>query len=76
MDNSGEDSTLHVSQKAHFASDCEELLQKVCGKEIKMTLPIVYITRGKDAEFNVDDLAFRLQGVAHVIYEPDGYEKN
>lgn len=74
---SGEDSTLHVSQKAHLAADCEELIQKVCGKEIKMSLPIVYITRGKDAvsEFNVDDLAFRLQGVAHVIYEPDDYNQ-
>lgn len=39
--------------------------------------PIVYITRGKDAgaEFNVDDLAFRLQGVAHVLYEPDDYNQ-
>ena len=42
-----------------------------------MLLPIVYITRSKDtsSELNVDDLAFRLQGVAHVIYEPDGYDQ-
>lgn len=71
---SGEDFSLHVSQKAHMASDCEELLQKVCGKEIRMSLPIVYITKQKSSEINVDDLAFRLQGVAHVIYEPDEYE--
>lgn len=72
---SGEDFTLHVSQKAHKSSDCEELLQKVFGKEIRMSLPIVYITRLKESEINVDDLAFRLQGVAHVIYEPDDYER-
>lgn len=74
---SGEDFTLHVSQKAHKASDCEELLQKVCGKEVRMSLPIVYITSLKESksEINVDDLAFRLQGVAHVIYESDDYEK-
>lgn len=74
---SGYDSTLHVSQKAHLASDCKGLLQKVCCKEIKVSLPIVYITRLKEnmSELNVDDLAFRLQGVAHVIYEPDGYDQ-
>lgn len=74
---SGEDFTLHVSQKAHKASDCEELLQKVCRKEMRMSLPIVYITRleESESEINVDDLAFRLQGVAHVIYEPDDYER-
>lgn len=74
---SGKDSTLHVSQKAHEASACEELLQKVCSKEVRMSLPIVYITGLKEAEseISVDDLAFRLQGVAHVIYEPDGCGK-
>ena len=74
---SGTDSTLCVSQKAHLATDCNDLIQKVCCKEIKMLLPIVYITRFKDtsSELNVDDLAFRLQGVAHVIYEPDGYDQ-
>lgn len=74
---SGEDFTLHVSQKAHRASECKELLQKVCKKEVRMSLPIVYITSLKESEsdINVDDLAFRLQGVAHVIYESDDYEK-
>ena len=74
---SGEDSTLQVSQKAHLASDCEDLLQKVCDKEIKMLLPIVYITKGKEvrSEFSVDDLAFKIQGVAHVIHESDDYEQ-
>ena len=74
---SGTDSTLCVSQKAHLATDCNDLIQKVCCKEIKMLLPIVYITRSKDtsSELNVEDLAFRLQGVAHVIYEPDGYDQ-
>ena len=70
---SGEDATLHVSQKAHLASNCEELLQKVCDKEVKMALPIVYITRGKES--TVDNLAFKLQGVAHVIYESDDYRQ-
>ena len=74
---SGDDSTLHVSQKAHLALDCKDLLQKVCCKEITTSLPIVYITRLKEnmSELNVDDLAFKLQGVAHVIYEPDGYNQ-
>lgn len=68
---SGKDLTLPVWQKAHKASDCEELLQKVCANEARTSLPIVHITGIKDAEadINVDDLAFRLQGVAHVIYE-------
>lgn len=72
---SGKDSFLHVSQKAHPVTECEELLQKVCDKEIRTLLPIVYITRLKEiaSGFKVDDLAFRLQGVAHVIYESDGY---
>lgn len=70
---SGEDATLHVSQKAHLALNCEELLQKVCDKEVKMALPIVYITRGKES--TVDNLAFKLQGVAHVIYESDDYRQ-
>ena len=70
---SGEDATLHVSQKAHLASNCEELLQKVCDKEVKMALPIVYITRGKES--TVDNLAFKLQGVDHVIYESDDYRQ-
>ena len=74
---SGTDSTLYVSQKAHLATECNDLISRVCCKEIKMLLPIVYITRSKDtsSELNVDDLAFRLQGVAHVIYEPDGYDQ-
>lgn len=74
---SGEDSTLHVSQLAHLATDCEKLIEQVCDKEIKTSLPIVYITRPKDAGtgLNVDDLAFKLQGVAHVIFEPDDYER-
>lgn len=72
---SGEDSFLHVSQKAHPVSECEEVLQSVCEKKVKMALPIVYITRLKEntSELNVDDLAFRLQGVAHVIYESEGH---
>lgn len=74
---SGMDSALRVSQKAHLAINCNDLIQKVCRKEIKMLLPIVYITKSKDttSELDVDDLAFRLQGVAHVIYEPDGYDQ-
>lgn len=70
---SGEDSFLHVSQKAHPASECEEAVQSVCDKRMEMALPIVYITRLKEtsSEFNVDDLAFKLQGVAHVIYESE-----
>ena len=74
---SGEDSFLRVSQQAHSVLECAELLQKVCNKKIKMLLPIVYITRLTESksELNVDDLAFRLQGVAHVIYEPDGCDK-
>ena len=35
---SGTDSTLCVSQKAHIATDCNDLIQKVCCKEIKMLL--------------------------------------
>lgn len=74
---SGTDSTLYVSQKAHLATECNDLISKVCCKEVKMLLPIVYITRSKDtpSELNVDDLAFRLQGVAHVIYEPEDYDQ-
>lgn len=74
---SGEDSSLHVSQMPHLASDCEKLIKEVCNKEIKTSLPIIYITRALEegAEINVDNLAFRLQGVAHVIYEPNEYKQ-
>ena len=72
---SGEDSALHVSQKPHVATDCESVLNKVRCNEIQLSLPIVYITRVRESgyELNVEDLAFRLQGVAHVIFEPDDY---
>lgn len=73
---SGEDIGLQVSQKVHKASECEELLKKVCENETRTSLPIVYITSLTDSEINVDDLAFRLQGVAHVIYEDGSCEKN
>ena len=68
---SGEDSSLHVSQKAHLASECEKVLQQVRSREIKMSLPIVYITRSTESNtgLDVDELAFRLQGAAHIIYE-------
>lgn len=73
---SGMDLTLPVCQKAHIAADCEELIQKVCANETRTSLPIVHITGLKDVEsdINVDDLAFRLQGVAHVVYESDDCE--
>ncbi|MFV0364674.1 MAG: hypothetical protein ACK5LL_16515 [Suipraeoptans sp.] len=74
----GSDADLLVSQKAYNIIDCETLTENVIQRKTKMMLPIVYISRlvDKESNLNVDDLAFRLQGVAHVIYEPENYEKN
>lgn len=73
----GEDNGLQVAQKAHEVTACKALMNKIGSKGISMKLPVVYLTKthGEGIEVDVDDLAFKLQGVAHVVYEPDGYEE-
>ena len=73
----GNDGDLPVSQKAHNIVECEKIVDDIITRKTKLMLPIVYIARFTDTQsiINVDDLAFRLQGVAHVIYEPEGYDK-
>lgn len=72
---SGHDGTLQVSQKPHTILECEELMLMVGRKQARIQLPIVYLTKRKEeSDLNVDELAFRLQGVAHVVYEPEDYQ--
>ena len=72
----GWDSGLAVSQKPHSIVECEELMTKMARKEVRMMLPVVYITENKETYLDITDLAFRLQGVAHVVYEPNEYVRS
>lgn len=68
----GEDNGISVKNKEHSVSDCLDFFGNVVTKKITSILPVVYIaktTEGNDP-LDVNKLAFRLQGVAHVLCEP------
>lgn len=69
----GNDNGLLVLNKEHIISECFDIFKGIVNKEILSKLPVVYIARTKLGEnpLDVNRLAFRLQGVAHVICEPD-----
>ena len=72
-DYAGMDCGLKVAQNEHLVSECQDILRKVIHKEIKLKLPVVYVARTADRinPLDVNSLAFQLQGVAHVICEPE-----
>lgn len=70
---SGLDNGLQVWNKEHDIADCLQFFKEVVEKTIVPKLPVVYVSRKNLGEnpLDVNKLAFRLQGVAHVICEPE-----
>lgn len=69
----GGDMGLPVRQTPHLIEDCGEFFGKVVRKEVRTMLPVVFIVKTVGGENPVDpgNLAFRLQGVAHVLCESE-----
>lgn len=69
----GVDNGITVLNKEHEISECMSFFRKVADKTVIPELPVVYVTRtvSGDNPIDVNKLAFRLQGVAHVICEPE-----
>ncbi|WP_456082185.1 hypothetical protein [Leptotrichia sp.] len=64
---------LQVWNKEHNITECLAFFKGVVEKEIVSKLPVVYVSRTNLGEnpLDVNKLAFRLQGVAHVLCEPE-----
>ena len=69
----GVDGCLPVSKTAHPLSAYKEGIDAAFSGSIGVALPMVFISKKEDGELPVDlsALAFKLQGVAHVIFEDD-----
>ena len=69
----GDDNGIMVLNKEHSISDCMSFFKGIVEKRIISKLPVVYVARTNtgDNPLDVNKLAFRLQGVAHVLCEPD-----
>lgn len=69
----GDDNGIMVLNKEHSISDCMSFFKGIVEKRIISKLPVVYVARTHtgDNPLDVNKLAFRLQGVAHVLCEPD-----
>ncbi len=67
------DLTVQNSAIDYSMENCNDLV-RIFKKESKYCLPVIFVTQNGDGTYplNVDDLAFRLQAVAHVIKEADG----
>ena len=70
---SGDDNGIRVLNKEHSISECTSFFKGVVEKTIISKLPVVYVARTGMGEnpLDVNKLAFRLQGAAHVICEPE-----
>lgn len=68
----GKDNGIDVQNKEHNVTECLTFLTGVVTKKIISELPVVYVSRTIEGynPLDVNKLAFRLQGVAHVISEP------
>lgn len=69
----GEDSGLPVAQMQHLLDEHEEFFRNVVQEKVRTRLPVVFVAKTAEGENPVDpgDLAFRLQGAAHVLCEPE-----
>lgn len=69
---SGDDNGVMVSNKEHCILDCLPFFKGIVNKTIVPNLPVVFVTQADSGEnlLDVNKLAFRLQGVAHVLCEP------
>ena len=72
----GEDGCLPVDQNAHCLDFYKDSIDDVVFGRSAVALPIVFVSQKPEGGFPVDlsSLAFKLQGVAHVIYEGDSIE--
>lgn len=67
----GEDVCLPVDQEAHCLDAYKSNIDDIVLGKASLALPIVLVSKKSEGYFPVDlsSLAFKLQGVAHVIYE-------
>ena len=67
----GEDVCLPVDQEAHCLDAYKSNIDDIVLGKASLALPIVLVSKKSEGDFPVDlsSLAFKLQGVAHVIYE-------
>lgn len=72
----GENGCLPVDQVAHCLDSFKDSIDDVVSGKSTAALPIVFVSKKSEGGFPVDlsSLAFKLQGVAHVIYEGDSVE--
>lgn len=69
----GSDHGISVQNKEHLVPECLDFFENVVTKKIVSRLPVVYVAKTMDGNdpLDVNKLAFRLQGVAHVLCEPE-----
>lgn len=69
----GDDNGIMVLNKEHEISECKTFFKGIVDKTIISQLPVVYVARTNMGAnpLDVNKLAFRLQGVAHVLCEPE-----
>ena len=72
----GEDGCLPVDQDAHCLDSYKGDIDDIVFGRASLALPIVFVSKKPEGDFPVDlsALAFKLQGVAHVIYEGNAVE--
>ncbi|MDO5519822.1 MAG: hypothetical protein Q4G58_04945 [bacterium] len=70
---SGSDNGLEVRNYEHDVNECMAFYKGVIAKTILPELPVVFVARTNKGSnpLDVNKLAFRLQGVAHVICESE-----
>ena len=69
----GIDGILPVDKIPYSLDDKSDYVDSIISGEKEFVLPIVFLSKKETGDFPVDsaELAFKLQGVAHVIYEGD-----
>lgn len=69
----GTDNGILVQNKAHLVSECSEFIKSIVSQTSISRLPVVYIMGAIEDTLSIDvnELAFRLQGVAHVITDQE-----
>lgn len=69
----GNDNGLKVMNKEHNVEEEMDFFRDIVTKRIASELPVVFVARTLEGKnpLNVNQLAFRIQGVAHVICEPE-----
>lgn len=69
----GSDNGIEVCNREHDINECMDFFKGAVAKTIVAKLPVVFVARTNEGNnpLNVNKLAFRLQGVAHVICEPE-----